>query len=301
MPHMSSYSEVFTLGHPAIIDIFEEPVYVEEKIDGSQFSFGRVSGEFGCRSKGKELTYFRDKMFQPAYESAYDICARHSLPDTCVIRCEFLSKPKHNCLAYSRVPTNFLIVYDIEIDNAPLPYAAKKEMAAKLGLETVPLLFHGKILSAMDVIALLETESILGGCKIEGMVFKNYQRWTRDKKYYVGKFVSEQFKEKNKANWKEQNTNKDVVARLCAELRTEARWVKAVQHLKEEGLLVHEPKDIALLVNEVRNDVEKEEKEYIMQELYKAFIRQILSASIHGAPEWYKTKLMEESFHAELL
>jgi len=35
--------------------------------------------------------------------------------------------------------------------------------------------------------------------------------------------------------------------------------------------------------------------------LYKAFIGQILSASIHGAPEWYKTKLMEESFHAELL
>lgn len=294
---MPSYSEVFTLGHPAILDIFEDPVYVEEKIDGSQFSFGRVSGEFCCRSKRKDITYDRDKMFNKAYETAYEVVSNFALPANCIIRCEYLERPKHNVLCYNRVPHRHLIVYDIEIDNAPLPYIAKKDMCEKFNLECVPLLHQGKILSSQDVISLMDRESILGGCKIEGMVFKNYQRWTKDKKYYVGKFVAEEFKEKNRHEFKANNpTAKDVVLRLCEELRTEARWQKAVQHLREEGLLCYEPKDIALLIKEVRVDVEKEEKEYIKEELYKHFSRQILSSTIHGLPEWYKVKLMEGVF-----
>jgi hypothetical protein len=37
---MQSYSSIFNLGHKAVADIFKTPVLCEEKVDGSQFSFG---------------------------------------------------------------------------------------------------------------------------------------------------------------------------------------------------------------------------------------------------------------------
>jgi len=50
-----SYPKVWNLGHPNIAMLFEEDVTVEEKIDGSQFSFGIFHGELKCRSRGQQL------------------------------------------------------------------------------------------------------------------------------------------------------------------------------------------------------------------------------------------------------
>ena len=36
-----SYPQIYNLGHKAIAGIFDDDVLIEEKIDGSQFSFGR--------------------------------------------------------------------------------------------------------------------------------------------------------------------------------------------------------------------------------------------------------------------
>ena len=37
---ISSYPKVYNLGHRAIVGLTEESVVVQEKVDGSQFSFG---------------------------------------------------------------------------------------------------------------------------------------------------------------------------------------------------------------------------------------------------------------------
>ena len=55
-----SYPSIYALGHKAVADIFNEPVLVEEKVDGSQFGFGIYETDPGewaprCRSKGAEL------------------------------------------------------------------------------------------------------------------------------------------------------------------------------------------------------------------------------------------------------
>ena len=39
-----SYSKVYQIGHKVIRDIFNDEVLIEEKIDGSQFSFGVIDG-----------------------------------------------------------------------------------------------------------------------------------------------------------------------------------------------------------------------------------------------------------------
>ena len=50
-----SYPTVFAIGHKMIADLFNGSVVVEEKVDGSQFSFGVIDGELVCRSKGQQI------------------------------------------------------------------------------------------------------------------------------------------------------------------------------------------------------------------------------------------------------
>jgi len=42
---LHSYPSVYAIGHKAIEEIFLGPVLIEEKIDGSQFSWGIIDGE----------------------------------------------------------------------------------------------------------------------------------------------------------------------------------------------------------------------------------------------------------------
>lgn len=69
MNQIHSYPSVYQVGHRAIADIFKSIVLIEEKLDGSQFSFGMVDGELVCRSKGKQLLLDApEKMFSRAVE-----------------------------------------------------------------------------------------------------------------------------------------------------------------------------------------------------------------------------------------
>lgn len=62
-----SYPKIYNLGHAALAELLLDPVTVEEKVDGSQFSFGVIHGVLRCRSKGQELIVAApEKMFERA-------------------------------------------------------------------------------------------------------------------------------------------------------------------------------------------------------------------------------------------
>jgi len=265
--HISSYPSVFALGHKAIEGIFEGEVIVEEKVDGSQFSMAILDGELCCRSKGKDLVLDEpEAMFVKAVETA------QSLPLTpgWIYRGEFLAKPKHNTLRYSRVPEKNLILYDIQtgLEEYMTP-GEKQAEAERLGLEVVPLLHRGKVNGMADLDNFLDRDSILGGTKVEGVVVKNYALMTSEKKAAMGKYVSERFKEIHGKAWKAANPNtKDVIANLIEMYSTEARWEKAVQHLRDTGTLEGSPRDIGALIREVPDDVLKECVDEIRDKLF---------------------------------
>src|ERR1017187_8017914 len=168
-----NYSSIFNVGHKAVADLLKVPVYVEEKIDGSQFSFGITEeGELKVRSKGCEMVVDApEKMFSLAVNTVLGL--RDRLHPGWTYRCEYLRSPKHNALIYSRIPKNHIIIFDIEIGECEfLEYGDKKEEAERLGLEVVPLLGFGIITKVEDIRLHLETISILGGQKIEGVVIK---------------------------------------------------------------------------------------------------------------------------------
>ena len=56
-----SYSSPFNLGHKALAVLFSGSVTVQEKIDGSQFSFGIVDGELGFNFEPDDHVIFSCK------------------------------------------------------------------------------------------------------------------------------------------------------------------------------------------------------------------------------------------------
>lgn len=296
-----SYPSIYNLGHNAVRHIFEGDVLIEEKIDGSSFSFGVLEGELVCASKRRQLILDApDKLFTKAVETAQKL-APLLRPDW-LYRGEYLQKPKHNALAYARVPTQHVMIYDIVAgyEENFLPYEQKVEEALRLGLECVPVVYQGPISSADQIREMLQRESALGGAKIEGVVVKNYAQMGPEKKALMAKFVSEEFKEKHAAAWKISNPRAgDIIFHLIQCFRTEARWNKAIQHLRDDGLLENAPRDIGKLILEIKGDVERECEEEIKEALYKWAAPKVLRAVTAGFPEWYKQRLLNAQFEVD--
>lgn len=291
---------MFAIGHSAIKDIFNGVVVVQEKIDGSQFSFGLIDGELVCRSKGKELILDApEKMFNKAVATVKSIA--HLLHPDWIYRGEFLASPKHNTLAYERTPVNNIMLFDIDTGNQQylIPLAVRLE-AERIGLECVPTLYFDEISNFEMFQSFLDLESDLGGCKVEGIVVKNYSVFTQEKKAAMGKYVSEAFKEKHEKDWKVRNpTGKDVVEQLIDSYSTEARWRKAIQHLRDEGQLDNSPKDIGLLIREIPADILKDSEEEIKNILFRHFWPKIQRGVTRGFPEFYKQELAKSAFETK--
>jgi len=296
--HIHSYPKIYNFGHPAIADLLLDDVVVEEKVDGSQFSFCLTEDNgVQCRSHRKEVSINEPmNMFEDAVNAVMRIW--QMLKVGWVYRAEYLRKPKHNTICYSRIPNDTLIIYDIETSpNTFLGLKDKKDEAEMLGFECVPSFFFGRVKGADEIKTFLDNESILGGSKVEGIVVKNYQRFGRDGKVMMGKHVSEAFKEKNKAIWKNKNPGgKSFVQNLIEIYRTEARWQKAVQHLEEDGALENSPVDIGPIMREIHKDLADECAEEIKEKLFEWAMKQIKRGVCSGAAEWYKGKLIGRQF-----
>lgn len=293
-----SYPSVFAVGHRAVDGLLAGEIVIEEKVDGSQFSFYQnEEGIVHLRSKGRDQTHAPDALFSVAAEVVQGLELRAGW----IYRAEYLRQPKHNTLKYNRVPEKHLALFDVEVP-VGLGYRFlspedKQAEAARLGLDVVPTFFQGRLTptEVVELVAeLLKRESFLGGPLIEGVVIKNYDFFTHEKKVGIAKFVSEEFKEKHKVAWKNSNPSRgDLIQTLIETYKTEPRWRKAIQHLRERGELQDAPQDIGPLLREVQTDILEEYGEEIKETLFKHFWKDISRGVTAGLPEWYKQQLVE--------
>lgn len=296
-----SYSSLFSIGHRSISDIFNGVVVIQEKVDGSQISFQVRDGELEVRSKGAQLNLVApDQMFAAGVEFLKTIT--HLLTPGFVYRGEYLRRPKHNVLAYDRIPLGHVALFDIEDcrdgkQGYFLSMEDLKNEANRIGVDCVPVIYTGQVERPDQLRAMLDRVSMLGGAKIEGVVVKNYAKFTDDKKVMMGKFVSEAFKEVRHGEFRKENpTGADVQTSLISAYRTPARWAKAVQHLREAGKITDSPKDIGYIIKEVGEDVHRECEEEIKAILFAHFWPHIRRGLTGGLPEWYKEQLMISTF-----
>lgn len=299
-----SYPRVWTLGGRCPVNPFDgKPAVIQEKVDGSQFSFRRLADRLFMRSKGQQQTEdLHDRMFGLAVENV--VARVHELHPGWIYRAEYLQKPKHNTLAYDRVPLGHLALFDIDVprtdgsgvDSAP-PSVVRAE-AVRLQFDAVPTYDLVPVTSADQLLAYLDRESFLGGPLIEGVVLKRYDLIVPQfQAPLLLKFVSERFKEVHRDDWKNRNpTGKDQAETLASRYTTEARWEKAVQHLREAGELLDGPQDIGNLIKEVRLDVLTECGDEIKEALFAHWWAGVGRTLTRGLPEWYKRQLLERAF-----
>ena len=212
---LRSYSSPYALGHKATECLWDGIVWAEEKIDGSQFSFGRIGDEWHCRSRKQDLSHTVD---DPAaagmFKLAIETIVRLDLHDGWVYRGEFLAKPKHNTLAYARVPKGNIILFDVDQSDQDYldPYTAAGE-AERLGLEFVPILGeYGGTTAVEDLKQLLVVPSVLGRTDVEGIVLKNYGVFDQSqKKVLMAKLVSADFQEAHQKDSKRRNPSKQDI------------------------------------------------------------------------------------------
>lgn len=304
---MRRWTKIFTIGDKYTEGIFDGPVSITEKVDGSQVNFGYNEKDgLWILSKGSTCHLGdNNKLFHPAVEHIHKLHAARKLPAGWSFHGETLHAPRQNTLVYNRVPKNHIALYGVAAPDGSQIHMGKTgplkplpEWAEYLDIEVVPEFFTG-VINPAEVLKKLEEwldrESFLGGQKIEGVVIKNYA-----KECFIGgqllplmqaKFVSEAFKEKHKVAWPENN--KSPLVAIGDMVRTPARWHKAIQKLVENGTIEYHPRDIGAILKNLHLDVEEEDKEDIKEQLYKAFSKDIKRAAVRGLPEAYKVWLVE--------
>lgn len=274
-------------------------VEITEKVDGSLFAFGKDhGGNLHFRSKGAVLD---EKYPQDLFKSAIDhiLSIQDRLPNGVVYYSETLKCPRHNTLAYAKTPKNHVALFGMfDWDRtAGNDWDTLASEAERLDVDVVPLLGKKILSSAKEAEEFLVQDSFLGNCKIEGIVLKDY---TRPMEFSgmvypltVLKFVSDAFKEKH-ANNPEYIPQSSKLETTIESYRTEARWNKAIQHLRDKGELLNEPKDIGALMKELNVDLVEEEKENFKEELYQIYQKQWKASVARGFPEYYKKLLLKQ-------
>lgn len=292
---LPSYPKIYAIGHPSLGELLHGHVVVQEKVDGSQFSFGKIDGRVMIRSKNQAIyPEAAPSMFRRGVDYVMSIADK--LEPGIVYRSEYLEKPLHNALSYNRVPKNHIAIYDAMVDTEKYdPTYTLEAHAERLGVDFVPTFFHGQ-LSTAEIEGFLQQESFLGGQRIEGVVVKNYGRFCQYTGHVLmGKYVSEAFKEVQKKEWKASNpTQGDVLQNLVDIYKTPARWQKAVYTLRDMGQLESDPRDIGKIMKLVWPDIKAECEQEIKDQLFKHFEGHLKRAVTAGLPEWYKKQLLHQ-------
>jgi RNA ligase len=296
-----SYVKVLQLGDPRISDILKRPHVVEEKLDGSQFRFGKIGGQVMTGSHRVRYNEYNqpDKMFRGVV--AYVESIASLLPEGTMFYAEMLSKPKQNTVQYGRAAKNGLMLFDAW-DTRTNTWFTLPELTAAASLFEIdgPVILaesDGSEPESLDTMQrFLSTTSYFGNSIIEGIVVKcygdsipvTYQQLPG----LFGKYVRASFKEENAIEWRGKKGS--VTDAVISRFKTEARWEKIVLHLQEEGKLEWNMRDMGALITELSREIEEEVKPAAVDMLWGNIEHQVHKGLGGGMAEWWKAKLLKK-------
>lgn len=304
MPELTSYPKVYNLGHRLVAGILDHPVQIQEKVDGSQFSFGKLNGLLQMRSRRQPLHPGNPVSgFQGAMETAQRLFGEGRLVEGWIYRGESMQKPRQNSLTYGDVPVGNLVLFDAHRpDGTPVGYNELIGIATNFSIELVPQLGVG-MFGLETLKRFLDVDSFLGNVKIEGIVIKTFNptHFIQDP-YGEGvlwaKLVRDDFRELNDREWRKSSSKqakKTIVVQLAEAVGTDRRFEKGLEALRDAGTYKGGPEDIGPLMAHVQQDIEAETVDWLKDKLWGHFKKDILRSAASRAPEWRKARLLEEN------
>jgi hypothetical protein len=241
--------------------------YIQEKIDGSQLTFRVIDGKPVFRCRGKEINESVLEFTKSTHMIKY---RSNILNPNFTYHSESVTRPKHNILTYNRMPLYNCIIYDIydNLENKFLWHDEMEQECNRIGFEFVPCLIVGTgpyvtIVREMVKSGLM---SYLGGIA-EGVVIKFRVRTQQVGSYkcVIDSFREDRLDEKKETGDYGQDGVLTKNLGLC--FATEARFKKAIQHLKEGGIIP----TVELLKNELDLDFDKDYEQTIKEILWAEF------------------------------
>ena len=277
---MKHYLDIERL-KPSIADGFSvgDEIYIEEKIDGANFSFKYdvASDSIKAFSRKKELDMKNN--LRGAWDWAQtldkELLKHVLLGDRLIVFCEWLVK---HTVPYPAERYQHAYCFDI-YDTVGKNYLGQYEamvLAKAIGVEFVPVFYHGDFKSWDDVRSFVGRTD-LGGDYGEGIVVKNMRLLKSEgcDDYFYTKIVGDKFSERKGSKEqkvpKEQNQEFKRNHELAETIITRARVEKLIHKMVDDGILpedwgAKEMKIIAQnLFKNLYYDCVKEEKEVVDQ------------------------------------
>ena len=300
---MTAFPKIQQFGARGTELLFNGPVTITEKMDGSQAQF-RVTheGQLVVGSKRQFFTTREDcnRNFAPLWDFAASI--QDQIVPGVTHYGEFFRGPKQNILVYDNAPKGGFCLFAMKVPNEGrndewLDYEDLELAAVRYGCAVVPLLFEGELDkdTCLDVVdMLLKRPSFLGGPNIEGVVISNnnveIKRDDEVQTIVTAKIVSAEFREKMGAKVKVQRDG--PIQSMQKALTDPARWAKAVQAMRDDGTLAGDNSDIGKLMKWVNEDFQDENSpEDLAMALWAAAGKEVLRGVTNGLPQWYKEQL----------
>lgn len=189
---IQSYGKTYHWNDLRVKDLFDDYVSVEEKIDGYQLSFGRFDNfeETGTElwMKTKNVLMGEGNIWEPL-QPFWERLKTLELRTNWTYRGEFLNSKNMVKIQYGRVPSNNLVLWDVDVGTQEyLGDYSRAEEALRLGFEPLYPVFRGRLRGVPEELKrFVPKQSLLGG-GVEGLVIKGYGR-LYNKKLLRGKFV----------------------------------------------------------------------------------------------------------------
>jgi len=210
-----SYPKIFPLGSNENEGILTPglELWITEKVDGTNFRFMLRNGGIVYGTHHTDLGYFdqipKTHMHRVLAEIVESKVPVSELREGWVYFMEGFGGVLKHTIAYPRPAS--LIGVDIwmwvtapafageEVRGRFVRYELAKEEFARLGFETVPLLYRGKEQWKPEALAALIRKSTLYDGQMEGIAIKAYDALNKYGRQLMGKVVADVFKEANKA------------------------------------------------------------------------------------------------------
>ena len=300
IPHIGSNNRF-------IEHIFDTPVEISEKLDGSMNRLNFTDSHVECGSKNVNIA--DTKMFEIAYQQAERIWKDdvwRTFGDDVTLFCEFFNKKCHNIINYNNLPLGNLYLFGCIINNQHLGSNELLELAKELKIEPLNILESNiKINDPDTLMGYLDGDSGLGGGIREGIVIRNhsflYDHLSTSSQAYVGfpvsaKLVRDDFKERLKKGWGEKKKRETPLAMVEKEFLTDARFHKTVQHLRDDGDITYEMNNLKDIIPEFYNDLLDEEKDEITKLAMRDFWQQLKRKCDNFVVKEWKAYLLEKQF-----
>ena len=280
------YPKIHALGYKGTEKLSQLPVYISEKLDGSNVSIHclvkSVNGDilqqekylkFASRTRWMDMESKQFAFFL-LWAKEHEQQLLDGLEPGEVLWGEFCNN--HNVLKYDRKSP--FVMFDFSytspegerIFEPPSLWQRYSERRAwdLVNFHSVNPMCCENLSMAVDVLSEWNKRGSMLGGTIEGIVIKNYLEKDGYGHPLFVKIVNEHFKEDFKKTYAVGDSLEEA---LCQVVFSEARFRKGVQRLKENENFTNSVKDIPHILSLIQKDIEEESMETVKEFLVKKY------------------------------